>query len=76
MFYTVEMAEEAGWQDDYAQYFAAFMNAVNARVQAATGMNIDCFPDWDWAEAFNSGDSVDDVALQFLEDVWEGNTYA
>ena len=70
--YSVRDAEEAGWEGQQALYFATFMNAVNQRVVMATGLTILDFSDWGWAEAFQNGGSVDDVACNFLADMWEG----
>ncbi len=70
--YSVQEAQEAGWEGQQALYFTAFMNAVNQRVVMATGLTILDFPDWDWAAAFQNGGSVDDVACDFLADMWEG----
>lgn len=66
--YDVTRAEEAGWADN-ALYFAAFMNAVDTIVVAETGLSLDDYPDYDWAGAFTSGLSVEEVANDFLNEV-------
>jgi hypothetical protein len=69
-YMTIEQAHEAGWRAPEALYFTTFMNAVNTEVVEMTGgYGIDCFPDWDWAAAFESGQSVVEVATQFLEEM-------
>lgn len=70
MLYTLERAEQLGWGDE-ALPFATFMNACNAKVQEETGLSIDDYPDWEWAEAFSSGNSVEEVVDEFFEFLFE-----
>lgn len=67
MLYTVARAEALGWDKD-APAFAAFMNAVNQRVILRfDGFTVDDFPDWHWADAFDSGLPVDTIVEDFVE---------
>lgn len=68
-FYTTSMAAEAGYDGKSAIYFATFMNAANEQVVEATGLTIEDFPDWDWADAFDTYLPINQIVENFLRDV-------
>lgn len=63
---TVAEAREWGWQGDEAADFTAWRNAMDLIVLRKTGMDLDSFPDWDFASAYRSGQSPENAAREFL----------
>lgn len=64
--YTVEQAIAAGWKDRAAD-FAAFMRAVDRSLLSICGLTHEDLADIDFASAFESGESPNDVAQRMLE---------
>lgn len=62
---TTDEARADGW-GERAEAFTAWKNKVDDIVIAKTGMDCDCFPDWDFARAFQSRTSPAAAARKFL----------
>lgn len=67
MTYTAELARSFGWSPAQAQPFADFMNEVNAEVSKIAFVEADDLPDWDFASAFEAGETAKAVAEQLLQ---------
>lgn len=63
--YTLVEALEAGWGDRAAK-FAAWMNRVDQCVEDAVGMSVFDLPDYEFAGAFEAGDTPLDTAMAIL----------
>lgn len=69
MAYELAELESQGWSKSNAKKFKAWMEALDAKVAASCqGMTTQCFPDWDFAASFESGESVEDAFVCWCED--------
>lgn len=78
IFCSLEDAFDVWIDEREARAYAAFINAVNSYVVAATGKNLDAYPEWDRVGAFMSGDTVASVVSGFLDEQgysWPANPF-
>jgi hypothetical protein len=47
------------------------MQRVDRLVEAATGLSLNDFPDWNWAGSYEDGDSPASAAAMFVSDMIE-----
>jgi len=52
--------------------FEDWLIMADAIIIARTGMTRECFPDWDWWNAFDDGLSFSEAVEDFLEDLYAG----
>ena len=64
--FTTEWALEYGWSADQAPGFAAFMRHVDAEVFEICGLSLHDLPDYDYACAYEDGESAYDTAVMAL----------
>lgn len=69
MALTVEQAIKDGWSKTEAPKFVAFMRDVDNYVLKQTGLGVHDLEDWEWADAYESGQSAYDAACEFIEEV-------
>lgn len=52
--------------------FETWLSMADGIVIKRTGMDRECFPDWDWWMAFDDGLSFSEAANDFLEELESG----
>ena len=68
---TLEEALAAGWTQEAAPGFVRWMQRADRLVEAATGLSLNDFPDWNWAGSYEDGDSPASAAAMFVSDMIE-----
>lgn len=67
--FTIEDAENQGFHGNDALYFAAFMNAVMAKVSNDTALPFSALPAWDWVAAYHTYEPVEKLVHQYLKEI-------
>jgi hypothetical protein len=68
--FRINQARSQGW-GERAEAFVTWQDDMDKHVQARCGIGIHDLPDWDFASAFERGESAKDAAERFIEDLSE-----
>ncbi len=68
---TVEQALKDGWSAEEAPRFVKWMLGASARVAAKTGLTLWDYPDWNWADSYEGGDTPWEAASLFMSEMVE-----